>query len=198
MEQPFNYPEINPGTTENISISWFYDPENFYIQLKTSQNEFRDMMTDVQTAYTGRPSTSSTIPIGASVIAEFHEDTILYRATVVENKHPKYKVQYVDFGNISLVDNRKIWQVEKTFMNLPIQAIKCGISNLKPANNETWVAAEDLDRIFNKEQFTAVFDGCDEEKYYIQIFDNDIDIRQQLIDSGLAIDPTSAVQMGNF
>lgn len=194
MEEAFKLPEIAPNAVENVNISWFYNPENFYCQLLTQNTDFRDLMNDIQSAYQGRPAVTDEIPLGASVIAEFKEDNILYRATVMENKYPRVNVQYIDFGNMSWVDCGKIWQVEKKFMELPMQAIKCGLSNLKPTT-ENWPVADDIDHIFNKESFTATFEGCDEEKYYVHLLDNETNIRQVLIDSGLGID-SSAVQMG--
>lgn len=197
MEEPFKISEIAPNAVEKVNISWFYNPENFYCQFVTQHNDFRDLMNDIQSAYQGRPAVTDEIPLGASVIAEFQEDNILYRATVLENKYPRVNVQYIDFGNTSWVDCRKIWHVEKKFMDLPMQAIKCGLSNLKPAT-ENWSVADDIDHIFNKECFTATFEGSDEEKYYVQLLENETNVRQVLIDSGLGVDPSSAVQMGEL
>ncbi|GLV42845.1 tudor [Carabus blaptoides fortunei] len=194
LEEQYVQMNIASGTTDKVTISWFYNPENFYCQMLTNQKEFRDMMCEIQTAYNGRSGIISTVNVGSSVIAEFSEDMILYRATILENKHPKYKVQYIDFGNISLVDITKLWQVEQRFMHIPVQALKCSVVGVKSAS-ETWPSTEAIDTIFNRDSFTATFETYADGHYSIQLYDNDTNIKQLLLDSGVAIDVTAALQM---
>lgn len=154
------------------------------------------MMVEIQTAYTpsGKTPISGEIPTGSSVIAEFSEDSILYRATVLEKKGNKYKVQYVDFGNIGLVDSNKLWQVETRFMELPVQCIRCGISNIKPLE-ENWPVSDIIDNIFNKENFLCVFENIVEDKYEVQLWDNDVNIKDKLVEVGMATD-ANTYEMG--
>lgn len=194
LDEQYKQIDIVQNTTENVAISWFYNPENFYCQILTNQKEFRDMMCEIQSAYNGRSGITSAVNVGSSVIAEFPEDSILYRATILENKHPKYKVQYIDFGNISLVDINKLWQVEQRFMHIPKQAVKCTIAGIKPAS-ETWPGNDTIDNIFNKDSFTATFETFADDQYAIQLYDNEISIKQQLLDTGIAIDTSAALQM---
>lgn len=153
------------------------------------------MMTEIQTAYSNnkRP-VSGPIAVGSSVIAEFSEDNILYRAIILENKGSKYKVQYVDFGNMSLVDSNKIYQVESRFMELPVQCVRCGISNIK-STSEVWPINEEVDKIFNKASFVCVFENILEDKYEVQLWDGDVCIKNQLIECGLGKD-AGMFQMG--
>lgn len=110
------------------------------------------MMEDIQVVYRKRKSESC--PIGAPVVALFPDDNVLYRAVVVENNHSTFRVHYVDFGNISATE--KIWPIERKFMELPIQAICCGLSGIYcPA--EKWPEPSAFEDFFSKSTFTCCF-----------------------------------------
>lgn len=177
------------GSNDTVSISWFYDPENFFCQVLSKQKEFRDMMVEIQTAYTNpnMKPVAGDVPVGSSVIAEFADDQILYRAIVLEKKGSKYKVQYVDFGNVGLVSASKVWQVEQRFIELPVQGLRCGISGLKPVE-QAWPVSQDVDSIFNKESFLCVIENIVDDKYEIQLWDNDVNVKEKLIEVGVAKD----------
>lgn len=162
----------------------------------TQQQEFRDMMVQIQDAYPKRKPIADPVPVGASVIAEFSEDSVLYRATVLESKGSKYKVQYVDFGNVGAVDSSKIFQVECRFMELPMQSIRCGLGNIKPIE-DTWPISENIDKLFNRDNFVCVFENYVDDMYIVQLWDKDVDVRHLLIENGIATD-ASIFEMGKL
>lgn len=104
-------------------------------------------------------------------------------------------MQYVDFGNVAVVDGEKIWQIESRFMEMPVQSVRCGISNIKCVTDD-W-KSEEVDKIFNKESFVCVFDDFKDDKYNVQLWENDIDVKNQVIEAGLAVD-CSTFEMGNY
>lgn len=110
------------------------------------------MMEDIQVAY--RKRKPETCPVGAPVVALFPDDNVLYRAVVVENNPVSFRVHYVDFGNISVTE--KIWPIEKKFMELPVQAICCGLSGIC-CPGEKWPEPSCFEWFFNKNTFTCSF-----------------------------------------
>lgn len=110
------------------------------------------MMEDIQSTYCTRKS--SRVNVGACVIGLFPEDGVLYRAQVLEDCYPKYRVFYVDYGNIATVD--EVYPIERKFMNLPAQAVLCGLKDLIPVE-DTWGDPDTYSKFFNKPSFTCSF-----------------------------------------
>lgn len=117
------------------------------------------MMENIQSAYSSRKPSSAVK--GSPVIALFPEDNVLYRAVILENQEPSYKVQYVDFGNTSSVT--KVWPIETKFMQLPTQAICCALADIK-CKDQTWPDADCFSSYFEKETFLCNFIAKDANK----------------------------------
>lgn len=116
-------------------------------------------MEDIQNAYFKRQPTTATT--GSPVVALFPEDGVLYRAIVLEDNNPSYRVQYVDFGNIAMVD--KIWPLEKRFIKLPAQAIHCALSSIK-CKEDKWPQPDVFSSYFDKDTFDCTFVSKDLNK----------------------------------
>lgn len=71
---------------------------------------------------------------GAPAIALFPEDNVFYRSRILKVVGSQYKVYYVDFGNISVVD--KVWPIDVKFMELPMQAVPCGLGGIQAVGSE--------------------------------------------------------------
>ncbi|KAK9869541.1 hypothetical protein WA026_003297 [Henosepilachna vigintioctopunctata] len=167
---------------EKVTISWFHNPCSFFCQLLESQEPFKQLMEEIQQAYKGRPSESCIN--GAPVVALFPEDNVLYRATVIEVLSAQYKVHYVDFGNVSVVD--KVWPIENKFMEMPMQAIPCGLKSLEPAGDD-WPNPDNYSEYFEREDLNCFFSCRDENgRYWVNITVGNEDITQQLVNNALA------------
>lgn len=64
------------------------------------------------------------------VLAPYHEG--FYRARVVNVDNDSVRVFYVDYGHFSNVSLKKLYQWEKTFEEIPFQAIRFQIAGIKP------------------------------------------------------------------
>ncbi|XP_044268321.1 maternal protein tudor-like isoform X2 [Tribolium madens] len=173
---------LNVDNTEaTVVISWFHNPSQFYCQIESTQDEFKRMMEEIQQAYKGRqPGTAA---VGAPVIGLFPEDRVLYRAEVLETLASQYKVYYVDFGNVSVID--KVWPIETRFMELPAQAICCKLSGIEPPT-DTWPEANNYGQYFDKKQFFCKFISTEDTRVAIQLESNKEDIASLLLRDGLA------------
>lgn len=142
------------GTEHKVSVSWFYNPTSFFVQPVDDKAKFDSMMKDIQFAYIKRKVLESA-EVGNTVIAQFPEDKAFYRAIIVEKPLTgTYKVLYVDFGNTALTN--KIYKVEKRFLELPAQAVHCGLVNVHPVGAE-WPKADDFGRFFGEDIIDCKF-----------------------------------------
>ncbi|XP_018571230.1 maternal protein tudor isoform X2 [Anoplophora glabripennis] len=170
------------GTVSDVIISWFHNPGHFYCQLADVQDQFKNLMTEIQQFYKGRRPESAVV--GAPIIGLFPEDNVLYRAQVLEVLSGQYKVYYVDFGNVSSIT--KIWPIEKKFMSLPAQAIVCSLNEIAPPGDQ-WPNADNYSTYFDKDRYVCKFVNKDEEKTYVDIFYDNNDVKQLLIQDALAV-----------
>lgn len=139
------------GNEFKVTVSWFHNPSHFYCQLVNSQDEFKQMMAEIQTFYKNLKPDEGVV--GAPMIGLFTEDNVLYRAQILEVLNNQYKIYYVDFGNVSTVD--KVWKIDRKFMKLPAQAICCSLNGIESANS--WPNATDFSKYFDKESFDCRF-----------------------------------------
>lgn len=89
---------------------------------------------------------------GQECCALFTLDNTWYRARVLECPKPgEIVVQYVDFGNSELLTPEKIRSTKDEFFDLPAQALKLSLANVRPAC-QVWnqEAVEWLKHIVNK------------------------------------------------
>ncbi|XP_031343313.1 maternal protein tudor-like isoform X2 [Photinus pyralis] len=178
----FTYPEV-AGKTEEVLISWFHDPSNFYCQLKESQAEFRKLVEDIQSWYC--KINNETLPVGAPAIAQFPEDRVLYRAYISEMKGSQYYVHFVDFGNFSTTD--KVWPIEKKFMSLPAQGLYCSMNGLTPLDaSGAWPPSESLTSHFDKESFMCTFVTSENNGHYVDLVNDGQSVNEALVRDGLA------------
>lgn len=112
LDTAFADPTVEIGAQHEVSVTWIISPESFYTQVLSLQPKFLDMMHKIPELYKGVKSYTGEVPVGASVLARYPADGVLYRATVVAiQPFSKFIVRYVDFGNKQLVDAKDIWQV---------------------------------------------------------------------------------------
>ncbi|RZB39064.1 maternal protein tudor [Asbolus verrucosus] len=143
--------------------------------------KFKQMMEDIQQAYKSRQASATVV--GAPVIGLFPEDNVLYRAQVLETIGSQFKVYYVDFGNVSVVD--KVWPIETRFMELPAQAICCRLDGIE-APSDAWPDASSYSQYFDKKQFLCRFISSESDRVSVRLEHADEDIASLLLRDGLA------------
>ncbi|XP_014611434.1 PREDICTED: maternal protein tudor isoform X1 [Polistes canadensis] len=180
--------QIEFGSCKDVIITWFINPNNFYCQTLDKELEFRNMMNEIQKLYVNRKPIMHPLQIGSPAIAIFSEDKALYRAEIIENKNDEYIVQYIDFGNRSLVNKNNIYQVERKLMQLPKQAYYCSLENIKPFVNSEWseVNTQAIDDCFNADKYGCLFHSIENDKYIVSLNDCEQDVTCTLVQKNLA------------
>lgn len=117
-----------------VTICWWISPNEFYVQPKLKESEFKLMMSHIQAFYRNRPAAPSTPKhtTGSYVIVRNINDEIFYRAQVLDYRDAmkKYKIQFIDIGNKAAVTDADIWLIEKRFTQLERLAIRCSLSKV--------------------------------------------------------------------
>ncbi|KAI8426044.1 hypothetical protein MSG28_005011 [Choristoneura fumiferana] len=185
LETPFADPTVESGAQHEVSVTWIISPQNFFTQIMSLQPKFLEMMHKIPELYKGVKSFTGTVPVGASVLARFPDDGVLYRATVVAvQPFSKFIVQYVDFGNKQLVDAKDIWQLDSQLMELPKMAIHCSLVGVAPKDGE-WKANPEIDLCFNAPRYQCVFQDCVEGLYQVSLWNNGASVMDMLAEKQL-------------
>ncbi|XP_036024278.1 tudor domain-containing protein 6 [Onychomys torridus] len=118
---------IAPGFKTSIYVSHINDPSDFYIQLIEDEVEITrlsERLNDVRTRpqhHTGPPWQS-----GDVICAIFPEDNLWYRAAVLERQpNDLLSVQFIDYGNMSVVHTNKTGKLGPADAMLPTLCLHC-------------------------------------------------------------------------
>lgn len=185
---------VDFGKTEAVFVSWYDNPESFFVQALT-ENEFRPMMNELQIAYVNeKPINDAYLKPGTAVIAVYSSEGALYRADIVKsNGSNGFIVKYVDFGNEESVQKNQVFKVNKKFMKLPKQAVKCCLNILPMSNDKSWSqsAVEQIEKILiDVEQLDCTFDKADSnDKYVVSLSNKGVNIEEEIVNKRLAIYP---------
>ncbi|PSN43927.1 hypothetical protein C0J52_03669 [Blattella germanica] len=180
-----------PGTSEEVIITWFISPEQFYCQKLSSKFEMSKMMTLIQSTYCGRESIISSIDVGSPVIAKYKVDGVLYRAEVKDITNPSsFVVQFVDYGNLEIMEKNSLWDIEKRFMDLPKQAIVCSLDGIKSTNSEWARGDEGVDKFFEVEKFQCTFLKSENDVQFVSLVSAEQNVADLLVSNGFAVSKT--------
>ncbi|XP_068618170.1 maternal protein tudor-like isoform X2 [Battus philenor] len=187
LDTPYTEPTIEPNAQHEVSVTWIISPENFFTQILSSQPKFLEMMHSIPDLYKGVKSYTGIVPVGASVLARYPADGVLYRATVVSvQPFSKFIVRYVDFGNKQLVDAKDIWQLDRQLLELPKMAVHCALVGVSPKDGE-WKADPEIDLCFNAPRYQCVFQDCVDGQYKVSLWNNGVGVADTLVEKQLAV-----------
>ncbi|KAM6185129.1 tudor domain-containing protein 6 [Rhynchocyon petersi] len=120
---------VTPGFKTTVYVSHINDFLDFYVQLIEDEAEINSLLerlNDVGTRpeyYTGPP-----LQQGDVICAVFPEDNLWYRAVVKEEKHGDLlSVQFIDYGNNSVVPTNKIGRLDVISAILPGLCLHCSL-----------------------------------------------------------------------
>nr|XP_036862024.1 tudor domain-containing protein 6 isoform X1 [Manis javanica] len=120
---------ILPGFKTTVYLSHINDVSDFYVQLMDDEAEITclsERLNDIR----ARPEYYAGPPLqgGDLVCAIFPEDNLWYRAMVMEQESDDLvSVQFIDYGNMSMVHTNKIGKLDLTNALLPGLCIHCSL-----------------------------------------------------------------------
>jgi len=126
-------------------VSHIDNPDLFYINKASQQDDMLNMQTDLQRFYSS-PEAKKLIIFhprpGLVCVAKFADDGQFYRAHI-DDLNVKKKValiKYIDYGNRAEINlqSEPIYYVTDEFFRYPVFAIRCCMGEIEPLNTAKW------------------------------------------------------------
>lgn len=180
---------LNSTTKVNI-VEWI-SPMEFYVQLKSMNSKCDDMMFRIQKFYRKRTPIQTKVPIGSLVLVRHKmDDNVIKRAKVVDYnaQREKYRVKFIDFGHKGICQLTDMYELEKSFIQLPEMAICCTFGDMI-LNKSAAEIQEKLQPFFNDDadEFECnVVDNVN-DKLTIELIARGINLKELLIREELLI-----------
>lgn len=179
---------IQKGQRANVVVSWMIDPENFWCQLVSQQQQIVELNKSLQLQY--EKSRSGGIPPNSvrkdmPVVAKFSEDGCWYRGKVVQFSSSKATVFFVDYGNTETVACTGLQHPQESTMKIPVLAVKCKLKDVEPVG-DAWnpKAVRLLESVLGDEA-NAVFYQKQGDIYLVDLLSGGKDASKELVKAGL-------------
>jgi hypothetical protein len=135
---------------------------------------------------------------GELCCAKFLEDDLWYRAAVEKVEvGGTITVRFVDFGNAENVTAREVKPIPRSFLSLPLVAVQCQLSGIKPKMSVVWPpdATNGFKLLVEGRKLVAKLINMYNGLYSVELYDTstevDVVINKELVDAGLA-DPLTS------
>lgn len=148
-------PTIFPDMKDHVYICHIVSPDEFYVQFESALENLTILSLEISQFYCALGPSANVLrnpSPGMSCCAKFSEDGNWYRGKIKSATSTTALVEFVDYGNREEVHLSQVKDPEKMFMQLPQQAILCGLDVTK----DHWSTEEvnlfksvSLDKSFN-------------------------------------------------
>ncbi|XP_021350187.1 uncharacterized protein LOC110448334 isoform X2 [Mizuhopecten yessoensis] len=173
----YNCLQVDTGCSQEVMVTHVVDPQHFHVQLTSMAKQLDTMMDTLQAHYGSLTDTEGALVnpmLGQPCIAKYTDDNSWYRAKVSGLlKNGLAEVTFVDYGNTECLQRETLKTASQEFMELPAQAIFCGLSGVK-ATQGFWSPEHvaQFEDIALDQNFTAVYQnysGEAEDLYTVRL-----------------------------
>ncbi|KAJ6659608.1 hypothetical protein lerEdw1_018577 [Lerista edwardsae] len=174
--------DLKIGSEEVVYVTHVIDPCLFYCQLARSADVLRQLTTNIGKLSKMWHSLQASQAPGNLYLARY-TDGCWYRATVSSAKSTK-EAFFVDFGNTQLLKNEDLIPIPNNayeILLLPVQAIKCSLSDVAdvPKDTTMWFEKTVLDKPLKALVVAKEPDG----KLIVELYDGNLKINAKLKES---------------
>ncbi|XP_011610171.2 tudor domain-containing protein 15 [Takifugu rubripes] len=130
--------EVTEGFRTSCFMSHIDSLSSFFLQRADDEPAILKMVEDLNSdALRGslRRVSPTSLQTGALVLAEYEEDGALYRSVVKHLEGNSVKVEFLDYGNSSVMEDR-IFSIPEEFLSQPRFSIPCCLFDNKAYENE--------------------------------------------------------------
>lgn len=131
-----NYKDLVPcniklNSKVMVYVSFVTSPSSFCVHFEVDEDKILRLAEELnQQMLVLEPQTD--IEEGDIVLAEYEVDHCIYRAAVRAVKSETFcEVEFIDYGNCSVVNASKIYKIGEKYLKLPRLSIRCFISHAK-------------------------------------------------------------------
>ncbi|KAM5319010.1 tudor domain-containing protein 15 [Glossophaga mutica] len=173
VDFPIKSIEMEIDTAYIASVAYVLNPSNFWVRISEHQNEFQDVMKNINTFYDIHENDELILrnpEPGLFCCARYSKDRCFYRAVVTEINGSKIDVYFLDYGNTDSIPFFDVRTLLPEFCELPALAMCCSLAHIFPVE-DIWVkAATDYFKkiILNKAILLQVI-GKKDDKYTVNI-----------------------------
>ena len=132
------------GDLFSAVVDYIVSPDLFFVTWASKENELIDLQKEINDFYQQsdvRETQKVSVPLlGLPVITTYSDDGCYYRALVIDilMKTRKVRVLFVDYGNEEDVLMTDIFHVDEKFMQKPLLASVCSLSDVRPCGTHKW------------------------------------------------------------
>ncbi|XP_067841367.1 tudor domain-containing protein 6-like [Heptranchias perlo] len=159
----------------DVLVEFVKDPSEFWIRTMETASEFEKLMNSIAKKYgnLGRNEGLVKKPEpGLLCCAKFKADNLFYRAVITEILDGQFRVFFIDYGNMEVVDWHDVKALLPEYRKLPALAVKCCLADLAPKEG-TWnreAIAYFEKAVFEKHLVVHVLEK-EMDKYLIELLD---------------------------
>ena len=129
----YKHLHLKAGSKMLVQITYANSPVDFYCQELDQGDKFDQLLSDINDYCESGTAMPVAMPkVGAAVLAQYDMDMVWYRGKIVEVSADTCKVSFVDYGNVEVINNQKMFAVLPHFLELPAQAIHCSLQGVSP------------------------------------------------------------------
>ncbi|KAL4236389.1 Tudor domain [Mactra antiquata] len=125
----------------DVYVSWIENPERFWIQPTSKENELLELVEKIQELYTtgaGAGLKCESVAVGEPVVAQFTEDEAWYRGYIERLAGDKCSVRFIDYGNAELVTKDAVRLPTDELLKEPAHAGLCKLKDIRPLQSGQW------------------------------------------------------------
>ncbi|XP_019062169.1 tudor domain-containing protein 15 isoform X1 [Fukomys damarensis] len=186
--------EMEVKTAYIAFVSYVLNPSNFWVRTNDYQNEFQDIMKNMNKCYDSCENDELILrnpKPGLFCCARYSRDRYFYRALITEINDYKIHVYFLDYGNTDSIPFFDVKILLPEFCKLPALAMCCSLAHVIPFE-DLWVkAAVDYFKkiVLNKDILLQVI-RKKEDKYIVNIQNieasENTDVVSLMIEAGYA------------
>lgn len=108
-------------------------------------------------------------------------------------------MEFIDYGNRSLIEPSHIFGLEYQYSTCPAQAILCSLDGVLPLSGGDWIKNPDIAKCFDGDFKCTVVEssGNSEVPCVVRLSSNGQDLSESLIEKGLAVSSVTAPSLSH-
>ena len=137
-----------PTGVQDAYVIHSESPSELYLHLSTLETELADMADALHAEYDALSSETRslvTMEAGQQCIARYSEDSVWYRAVILEKNDEKVNISMIDYGNRDSIAVTELKEITDNYTSQPVFAFKCSMADtVEPAQG--W-SKEDCEKV---------------------------------------------------
>ena len=138
MVKSFKVSDAPCGLTVDVTVSAVDSPTSFYCQQLAAADKLASFGNALYEYCESSGELLAQPCAGQPCCAFFPDDESWYRGEILSVGPDGVKVLYVDYGNSAVVEADCLVELPEKFAQLPVQAWKCQLAGISPADGRTW------------------------------------------------------------